>query len=166
VNHTVLREPANYVGCIYESRFNVGQQILEIHVPHNELFKRMSQIKAEENLLGSRWANWKSLVLADEPLSAIWIVGNHGLSHGPSRLPRRLRRRTFTGSLIYAGEFIEKSVVCHHNLTEICGIQIEWADAISSHLEFDPVTKKLSVFRFPSYCVLVSTSSEGALFKR
>lgn len=37
-------------------------------------------------------------------------------------------------------------------LTAVAGIRIKWVDALACHLEFNPITKELSLFRFPSFC--------------
>ena len=39
-----------------------------------------------------------------------------------------------------------------HLLTSIAGINIEWVDSLACHLEFDPHSSTLFLFRYPSFC--------------
>ncbi|PWY82925.1 hypothetical protein BO70DRAFT_336008 [Aspergillus heteromorphus CBS 117.55] len=41
-----------------------------------------------------------------------------------------------------------------YSLSSIAGIRIKWVDALACHLEFNSTTKELSLFRFPSFCLL------------
>ncbi|KAI1737182.1 hypothetical protein F4680DRAFT_468382 [Xylaria scruposa] len=47
----------------------------------------------------------------------------------------------------------------YSTLMEIGKIQVVWVSNISSHLDFDAVNRKLSIFRFPSFCALVILGS-------
>ncbi|KAK1641074.1 hypothetical protein BDP81DRAFT_417996 [Colletotrichum phormii] len=40
-------------------------------------------------------------------------------------------------------------------------IRIQWVDTLSEHLMFDPVSRHLSIFRFPTFCVLSALRKEG-----
>lgn len=35
-------------------------------------------------------------------------------------------------------------------------ITVEWVDTLGEHLKFDPVSRRLCLFRFPTYCVLLA----------
>jgi hypothetical protein len=37
-------------------------------------------------------------------------------------------------------------------LHHLAGIKVRWTDSLSCHLEFDPTTKEVLLFRFPSFC--------------
>ena len=40
------------------------------------------------------------------------------------------------------------------SLKMISKVQLVWTDNLTSHLDFDPTNRQLSVFRFPSFCAL------------
>ncbi|OAX82522.1 hypothetical protein ACJ72_03132, partial [Emergomyces africanus] len=46
-------------------------------------------------------------------------------------------------------------------ISTIGHLQIKWVDILSCHMEFDPITKKLYLFRFPSYCQASLDCKEG-----
>ena len=46
------------------------------------------------------------------------------------------------------------STLNYATLQAISKIRLEWVDNISNHLDFDPTSRKLYVFRFPSFCAL------------
>lgn len=48
--------------------------------------------------------------------------------------------------------FLYASSVNYFSLATFGRVKLEWLDDISSHLVFDRQKRKLSVFRFPSYC--------------
>jgi hypothetical protein len=52
-------------------------------------------------------------------------------------------------------ELITVSNVCFAMLDSLAAVQIEWVNALSLHLEFDHVRRRLKVFRFPSFCRLM-----------
>ncbi|KAH7400228.1 hypothetical protein BKA64DRAFT_477638 [Cadophora sp. MPI-SDFR-AT-0126] len=45
-----------------------------------------------------------------------------------------------------------------HTIYRIAKVNIEWVDCLALHLEFDPATKTLAIFRFPSLCLLMACS--------
>jgi len=56
-------------------------------------------------------------------------------------------------------ELITVSNVCFAMLDSLAAVQIEWVNALSLHLEFDHVRRRLKVFRFPSFCRLMCQDS-------
>ncbi|KAF2228144.1 hypothetical protein BDZ85DRAFT_12283 [Elsinoe ampelina] len=40
------------------------------------------------------------------------------------------------------------------SLSDICDVSIKWSDDLCSHLSLDPITRQLSIFRFPSFCAM------------
>lgn len=54
---------------------------------------------------------------------------------------------------------IAVSYVCFHSLDRLGQITIEWVNTVSDHLEFDIAQRRLKVFRFPSYCLLMYRDS-------
>lgn len=48
-------------------------------------------------------------------------------------------------------------------LTTIGRITIDWVDTIGCHLQFDTATRRLSLFRMPSFCLLHSTSENSII---
>jgi hypothetical protein len=52
--------------------------------------------------------------------------------------------------------WIDPLLICFHTLNKCTSITIEWVDSLSLHLEFDSRTKILKLFRFPSFCFLMS----------
>lgn len=57
---------------------------------------------------------------------------------------------------------VELSLVCFHSLHRIASIKIEWVDSLSAHLEFDPHTKVLKIFRFPSLCLIMARNEKSS----
>lgn len=53
-----------------------------------------------------------------------------------------------SGATLYA------SRVAYHSLYRLSNIRIIWVDVLAAHLDFDPSTRRLMVFRFPSFCHL------------
>ena len=58
------------------------------------------------------------------------------------------------------------SLVCFHILHRFAGIEIEWVDCLSLHLEFDSRTKTLKLFRFPSLCFIMCSNTNQSLMSR
>lgn len=52
-----------------------------------------------------------------------------------------------------------------YTLSAVVGLRIRWVDALACHLEFNSVTKEISLFRFPSFCqsMLSRSSSKECL---
>ncbi|KAL2671553.1 hypothetical protein Neosp_014143 [[Neocosmospora] mangrovei] len=42
-----------------------------------------------------------------------------------------------------------------YTLAQLLSVRISWTTSICEHLEFNPRSKQLKIFRFPSYCVLL-----------
>ncbi|KAK0657891.1 hypothetical protein B0T16DRAFT_299762, partial [Cercophora newfieldiana] len=59
------------------------------------------------------------------------------------------------------GETLYSSRLSFFSLHRLSGIHIKWVDTLSSHLDFDPNTKELAMFRFPSICLLYSRYEPG-----
>jgi hypothetical protein len=53
-------------------------------------------------------------------------------------------------------ERIELSLLRFHTLNKVANVEIEWVDSLSLHLDFDTCRKRLSVFRLPSLCLIMS----------
>jgi hypothetical protein len=53
-------------------------------------------------------------------------------------------------------ERIELSLLRFYTLNKVANIEIEWVDSLSLHLDFDTCRKRLSVFRLPSLCLIMS----------
>lgn len=59
------------------------------------------------------------------------------------------------------------STLNYTSLKTIGKIRIKWVEDLSSHLEFDPKNRSLSLFRFPSFCALNTLdTNRGAVFER
>jgi len=58
------------------------------------------------------------------------------------------------------------SLVCFHILHRFAGIEIEWVDCLSLHLEFDSRTKTLKLFRFPSLCFIMCSNTDQSLMSQ
>lgn len=56
--------------------------------------------------------------------------------------------------------------VCYSTLRRVIGVDIEWVDIISLHLEFDNRKRTLKVFRFPSFCRMMCQYQEATLLSR
>lgn len=50
---------------------------------------------------------------------------------------------------------IEVSLLCFGTLHNVAEVKIKWVDVLSLHLDFDPRTRQLSIFKFPSFCLLM-----------
>lgn len=53
---------------------------------------------------------------------------------------------------VFSANSLYVSLLNAATLTHLGGIQIEWIDNISSHLQFDPEARRLLIFRLPSFC--------------
>lgn len=51
-------------------------------------------------------------------------------------------------------EALYVSTLNYHSLQTFGKINIRWVDVLSAHLEFDPLTRTLMLFRFPTFCAL------------
>ncbi|KAK3379095.1 hypothetical protein B0T24DRAFT_694480, partial [Lasiosphaeria ovina] len=53
----------------------------------------------------------------------------------------------------------------YYSLNEFANISIGWVDTISDHLKFNPASRRLYLFRFPTFCILqaIHTEERGAL---
>lgn len=52
----------------------------------------------------------------------------------------------------FSAESLYVSLLNAKTLSQIGGISIEWVDNVSSHMEFDPESARLMLFRLPSFC--------------
>ncbi|KAG8163197.1 hypothetical protein KVR01_006494 [Diaporthe batatas] len=50
-------------------------------------------------------------------------------------------------------DVIHESIVNCYSLQRIGRVRLEWVDVITNHLKFDPHTRTLSLFRFPTFCL-------------
>ncbi|KAF4238261.1 hypothetical protein CNMCM6457_010282 [Aspergillus fumigatiaffinis] len=48
-----------------------------------------------------------------------------------------------------------------HFLTSIAGVRLKWVDTLACHLEYNPATKELFLFRFPSFILSCPSHSSG-----
>ncbi len=53
---------------------------------------------------------------------------------------------------------VQLASINYATLSQIGGIQIAWSDTLSAHLNFDPATSTLFLFRLPSFCVVHDTA--------
>ena len=59
-----------------------------------------------------------------------------------------------TGDPIFSKELLYVSLLNAKALSQIGGIEIVWIDHLSSHLVFDAESRKLFMFRLPSFCYI------------
>jgi hypothetical protein len=64
-------------------------------------------------------------------------------------------------SLDLEGGTLYTSRLSFFSLHRLSGCRIKWVDTLGSHLDFDPITKELVLFRFPSVCLLYSRHDPG-----
>ena len=72
------------------------------------------------------------------------------LLHFGEILPKRLPR----GGRADPKDALHVSNLNVQTLTRIGGITIRWVDSVSAHLDFDPISLELMIFRLPSFCAL------------
>jgi hypothetical protein len=53
-----------------------------------------------------------------------------------------------------SNDVLYQSSLNYSSLSTIGRVRLEWVDTLTSHLAFNPSTRTLSIFRFPSYCVI------------
>lgn len=63
----------------------------------------------------------------------------------------------------HESDWIIGDFVCYSTLRRVIGVEIEWVDVISLHLEFDNRKRTLKVFRFPSFCRMMCQYQEPTL---
>ncbi|KAI1313743.1 hypothetical protein F5Y03DRAFT_390044 [Xylaria venustula] len=80
---------------------------------------------------------------------------------------KALARRRFGGShMINESTALFVSTINYHSLRTIGKVRLQWVENLSSHLEFNPRTRTLSVFRFPSFCALaIIAGDRGVLIE-
>lgn len=79
-------------------------------------------------------------------------------------LPRKPRRPTSNGQTD-TQESVLKFEVSNLNMgamKDMANMKINWVDSISAHLEFDPTTPSISLFRCPSFCKI--NQSQDSIF--
>jgi hypothetical protein len=52
--------------------------------------------------------------------------------------------------------------LCFHTLKKIIEVRIEWVDSLNLHLEFDQGKRTLKLFRYPSFCWLMSRNNDSS----
>jgi len=63
-------------------------------------------------------------------------------------------------------EVISPSLVSYRTLWKVCHIDIVWVDTMGLHLDFDSTTKKLKIFRFPTFCRLMFQHKKCSLLSK
>lgn len=51
------------------------------------------------------------------------------------------------------------SLLCFKVLESVGNVNIQWVDLVSQHMRFNPDTKVLSIFKFPSYAFLMAVAA-------
>lgn len=83
--------------------------------------------------------------------------------------PQENRRDELSGSqssqaqLNPPGFKLEVSYMNVATLKDMANMQIIWVDSLSEHLQFDPATPSVSLFKCPSFCKLQKQSDQSAL---
>ena len=63
-----------------------------------------------------------------------------------------------------ASQMIHASSIAYYGLKKFGKIRIVWVNSLTAHLDFDPLTRKLMLFRLPSFCALNCISGESSGF--
>ena len=104
------------------------------------------------NLPSASWRNLRCRINEENILLPL----HHLLPHFGDFIPEALPPYSTSGTT--RGSFHLDSIIganiSYYTLTKVAQVRIEWVDAISLHLEFDPQTAVLKVFRFPSFCAM------------
>lgn len=58
------------------------------------------------------------------------------------------------GSTVQGSTALYVSSLNYASLKVIGKVQLAWVDNLTSHLDFDPTNRRLSLFKFPSYCAV------------
>ncbi|KAL8861044.1 MAG: hypothetical protein Q9178_002557 [Gyalolechia marmorata] len=58
------------------------------------------------------------------------------------------------GSTVQGSTALYVSSLNYASLKMIGKVQLAWVDNLTSHLDFDPTNRRLSLFKFPSYCAV------------
>ena len=109
-----------------------------------------------------------SLSMADS------VFNQNQASHQLYSLPvTACARRTLPGLLMSFGkklpradleapsQMIRASSIAYYGLKKFGKIRIVWVNSLTAHLDFDPFTRKLMLFRLPSFCALNCISGES-----
>lgn len=80
------------------------------------------------------------------------VILRLGGMRGPIPRPEH-QNRTITFS---EQDALKTVNLCYYSLTRLADIKVVWSDSIAEHLEFDRRMRTLKLFRFPSFCSLVS----------
>lgn len=140
-------------GALYTPRPDPRPKLLEIDQPLG--------VRLPRSKLKTYCTYQQNLEYQDRPLSLL-------LQRFGKIIPMRNATRNTLAHTPGAAEmsrsadesWIELSTICYHTLYRISGITIEWVDCLSLHLEFDPYTRTVKIFRFPSVCLVMAESEQ------
>ena len=127
---------------LVQSKMGDSAAVFEIHLPVGLLAVRSSQgIVNSRRPLGSLLRGFGELLPH--------VVSEHNC--GTSK----------------ASDLLYGSSLCHCSLKTISKVNIKWVDDLSAHLVFQPLTRTLMLFRFPTFCALSCLGKEnGSSFHR
>ncbi|KAF2722642.1 hypothetical protein K431DRAFT_266215 [Polychaeton citri CBS 116435] len=97
------------------------------------------------------------MTFVERPIPVVFRNFQKALDH--RRLPRKPTRDD--GTTLFVSSFN------YHSLRTIGKVRLIWIDNLSGHLTFEPKTRTLHVFRFPSFCALMTILGDrSVLFEK
>ncbi|PLB39306.1 uncharacterized protein BDW47DRAFT_103417 [Aspergillus candidus] len=78
------------------------------------------------------------------------IFRSFKMQHWGDQLSDRVQGGSWEGDSLY------KASLSIYSLRYFGHVTIQWVDTISEHLRFNPATRRLSLFRFPTFCALLA----------
>ena len=61
-------------------------------------------------------------------------------------------------------EYLTNAYLNYYTLSQVCKLEIEWVDSLNLHLDLVQGSRKLRLFRFPSFCQTVWSAQDGECF--
>lgn len=70
-------------------------------------------------------------------------------------------QRMVDGSRLRETDSLYEASLNIYSLRYFGNVTIQWVDTINEHLRFNPANRRLSLFRFPSFCALLATHGDN-----
>lgn len=78
----------------------------------------------------------------------------------------QLSRDAFSAMSGKYDDRIDISLVCFYAVNVVAGINIQWVECLSLHMDFDSRSKTLKLFRFPSLCLVMYRNKDRSLWSK
>ncbi|CZR67625.1 uncharacterized protein PAC_17524 [Phialocephala subalpina] len=142
-----------WLSFLYRPQIQIQEETFNLYTSHTFVTashrRRARPCRLASDTIISQSFDW-----VDQPLAA--LLGSFGITPtGRSKAEVIEASRRARKCLKYNHSIIDPHLVCYSTLDTVASIKIELVDTIDLHLAFDSSTRVLSIFRFPSYCLVM-----------